>query len=84
MIGKTSKNVKIVEIGTLFDAHLDKFFYSKYVKYCSLSSEMSSLGFDTMNTLIIDHSWILDHGWKVWNLIIDQVRIIGHGRKPQS
>ena len=47
VIDKTSKNVKIIEISTPFDAHLDKCFDSKYVKYCSLSSEISSLGFDT-------------------------------------
>ena len=47
VIDHSSKSVKIIEISTPFDAHIDKCFASKFLKYSPLASEIENLGFAT-------------------------------------
>ena len=47
VIDHSSKNVKIIEISTPFDSHIDKCFASKSLKYTPLASEIDNLGFST-------------------------------------
>ena len=42
-----SKSVKLVEISTPFDAHIDKCFSTKFLKYSPLAGEIQELGFST-------------------------------------
>ena len=53
VIDHETKHVKIIEISTPFDAHIDKCFSSKFLKYAPLASEIEELGFSTQIIILI-------------------------------
>ena len=53
IIDYTSKKVKLIEISTPFDAHIDKCFSTKYLKYSPLASEIKDLDYSIEIIILI-------------------------------